>query len=227
MDGCPFPEDRRYDVETDVWYRPDPEDRTATLGLSSLLVSFAGRFERVTYRPVEGPQEAGRSVATVESTRFTGAVRLPVRGTVLARNPALLERPKLLNDDPYERGWVVRVAPEDPGEAARRLGTAEELRPRLAARRRELGVLCLPAAPDAALYEVGTECAAALARLDEEVGRRADGEVVLLVTDDPTSPIELVRWSDRTGHRLLFHRADAEIHRFLVRREAAPRPRRR
>jgi TusA-related sulfurtransferase len=51
------------------------------------------------------------------------------------------------------------------------------------------------------------------------------GEVVLLVVDDPTAPIEMTRWSDRTGYPILeARRADGLLH-FLVRKVADPRPR--
>jgi glycine cleavage system H protein len=226
VDGCDVPEDRLYEFDTDVWLRSDP-DGLATIGITQALASFAGRFQTVTFRDLAGPTERGRSVATLESVRFTGPVRLPVEATVVDRNAALLGRPKLLNDAPFTDGWVVRVRAARPGEAERLLETADRIRERLAARLRERRIRCLPAAPDVEMYEIGSECAAVLSRLTEEIGRRAPGEVVLLVTDDPTSPIELVRWSDQTGHSVLAHRVDDGLHRFLLRREPVPRPRRR
>ena len=222
-----MPEDRLYDLENEVWLKSDPDGTTATLGLVSSLVAFAGRFQSVAYRPPEGVVARGRSVATVESMRFTGAVRLPVDATVSAQNPAIVARPKLLNDDPYGAGWVARLALVSPATPSESLRTAAGARDRFAARIRELRIRCYPASPDVELYEIGAECSAILARLDEEVARRADGDVLLLVTDDPTSPIEMVRWSDRTGHTLLAHRRDDNLEHFLLRREAEPKPRRR
>ena len=99
IDGCELPEDRLYDLEHDVWLRPEV-DGEATIGILHSLGAFAGRFLTLAYRPVEGPLDRGRSVATLESYRFTGAVRLPVDGTPVARNPRVVERPKLLNVAP-------------------------------------------------------------------------------------------------------------------------------
>jgi len=64
-------------------------------------------------------------------------------------------------------------------------------------------------------------------KLNEELAARAPGDAILLVTDDPTSPIEMVRWSDQTGHPVLAHRKEGTLHHFLVRKEADPKPRRR
>lgn len=224
VQGCALPEDRRYDLEQDVWLRLLP-DGTAEMGLVASLVAFAGRFQSLSFRPVSGRLDRGRSVATVESFRYTGAVRLPVTAEILERNTDLTDRPKLLNDDPYGRGWVVRVRPVDLKEVEAQTQEAAQVADALARRIEALHIRCYPASPDVELFEIGAECQAVLARLDEEVGRRSAGDVILLVTDDPTSPIEMVRWQDRSGHAVLAHRREANLHHFLVRKEADPHPR--
>ncbi len=226
IDGCLLPEDRRYDLEHDVWWHEE-EGGTARLGILSTLGAFAGPFVSFAFRPVDGRVEAGRSVATMESVRYTGAVRLPVTAEIVERNPALPGRPRLLNDAPYSEGWIVRVRPVDPLPEGSPLETAEAIAARLRERIRSRHIRCWPATPDAVLYEIGSECSAVLARLNEELGRRDAGTHLLLVTDDPTSPIELVRWSDQTGYPVLAHRREEGRHEFLVRKEAHPRPRRR
>jgi TusA-related sulfurtransferase len=77
------------------------------------------------------------------------------------------------------------------------------------------------------LYEIGLECSAVLTMLNEELAKRPAGIHLLLVTDDATSPIEMVRWSDQTGHTVQSYRKDGTLHQFLVRKEANPVPRRR
>jgi glycine cleavage system H protein len=227
VDSCPLPEDRWYDLEHDVWWADDPEGGTARVGVVSVLAAFAGPFRSVAFRPIEGTVGRGRSVATIESTRFTGAVRLPVDAFVVARNDEVVRRPRLLNDAPYTDGWVVRVRAVDPGSPGRLLESAAAVAPRLGRRIREQRIRCWPATPDLELNEVGLECSAILARLREEMEPRAAGEAILLVTDDPTSPIEMVRWTDQTGHSLLASRKEGSLFQFLVRKEADPKPRRR
>lgn len=222
--GCPLPDDRLYDLENEVWWQEEPAN-VARVGLMATLVAFAGRFDRVAYRPVEGVVGRGRSVATVESLRYTGAVRLPVDAAIVERNSALEERPRLLNDAPYAEGWVVRVRAQDPDAPRRQLRESSEIAAPLEERIRTRKIRCWPAFPDLEMYEIGLECSAVLSQLNEEIGRRPAGSAILLVTDDPTSPIEMVRWSDQTGHTLLVHRKEANLHHFLVRKEAEPRPR--
>jgi glycine cleavage system H protein len=227
IEGCPLPEDRLYDLENDVWWVTEEGGATARLGLLGTLAAFAGPFTGFTFRAVEGVVGRGRSVATVESMRLTGAVRLPVDAEVVERNRALTERPRLVNDAPYGEGWVVRVRPVRPEDVPKYLERADQVAARLAERIRTQRIRCWPATPDVQLYEIGLECSAVLTMLNEELAKRPAGIHLLLVTDDATSPIEMVRWSDQTGHTVQSYRKDGTLHQFLVRKEANPVPRRR
>jgi glycine cleavage system H protein len=223
--GCILPEDRLYDLENDTWWADDPADGSARVGLLATLGAFAGPFRSFAFRPVGGVIGRGRSVATVESTRFTGAIRLPVDARVIERNERLVTRPRLLNDAPYTEGWVVRVRAERPDEPPRILENARGVASKLERQIRERHIRCWPTTPEFELVEIGLECSAVLTKLNEELARRNPGEAILLVTDDPTSPIEMVRWSDQTGHPVLAQRREASLFQFLVRKEAAPTPR--
>ncbi|HLY77122.1 MAG TPA: hypothetical protein VKT21_04490, partial [Thermoplasmata archaeon] len=223
--GCPVPDDCWVDLENETWTRPEPNGVTFAVGVLAAQAAFAGRYTSVRFRDVEGVIDRGRSVATLESARTVVPFRMPVTARVISQNEALTARPKLLNDSPYEKGWVVRVVPSHAGDLADQLARPETVRAVLEARITERRIHCYPAAPDVEMYEIGSECSATLAKLDEELGHRAPDDVVLLVTDDVTSPIELVRWSDRTGYPILHHRVEGNLHHFLVRKEAAPVPR--
>lgn len=222
-----MPEDRLYDLENDVWWVSEEGGATARLGLLGTLAAFAGPFTSIAFRPIEGVVGRGRSVATVESMRFTGAVRMPVDAELLERNRSVSERPRLVNDAPYGEGWIVRVRPVRPEDIPHYLERADQVASRLAERVRTQRIRCWPATPDVELYEIGLECSAVLTMLNEELLARPAESHVLLVTDDPTSPIEMVRWSDQTGHTVRMHRREGTLHQFLVRKEAHPVPRRR
>jgi glycine cleavage system H protein len=224
LDGCPLPEDRFYDLENDVWWQAEGNEGAGRLGLLATLPAFAGPFVSVSFRPVEGVLARGRSVATVESVRLTGAVRVPVGATVVERNTALVDRPRLVNDAPYGDGWIVRLRAARADDVEQYLEPASAVAVRLTDRIRTQRIRCWPATPDVELYEIGVECSAVLTMLNEELARRPAGTHVLLVTDDPTSPIEMVRWSDQTGHPLLVHRQEEKLHHYLVRKEASPQP---
>jgi glycine cleavage system H protein len=225
--GCPVPDDRLYDLEHEVWWQPVDGTGTALVGVMATFGAFAGPFRELVFRPVEGVIVRGRSVATVESVRLTGAVRLPVDAEIVERNPEVARVPRLLNDAPYSQGWVVRARPTRPPDGSDPLEPSGAIAGRLAAMIVARRIRCWPRTPEVELIEIGLECSAVLAKLDEEMARRSAGEAVLLVTDDPTSPIEMVRWSDRSGYPVLAHRREGDLHQFLVERVVAPTPRRR
>jgi glycine cleavage system H protein len=223
--GCLLPEDRLYDLENDVWWARDGEAGTARVGILSALAAFAGPFRALTFRPVADVVSRGRSVATIESMRYTGAIRLPVDAVLLERNEGVARQPRLLNDATYGEGWVVRARAVRAGEPEHLLETAAAIAGRLEERIRTQRIRCWPLTPEVELVEVGVECSVVLVRMNEELARRTAGEAILLVTDDPTSPMEMVRWSDQTGHSVLTQRREGTLYQFLIRKEANPVPR--
>jgi TusA-related sulfurtransferase len=68
------------------------------------------------------------------------------------------------------------------------------------------------------MFEIGTECAAVLVKLNELLAQIPVGDVVHVVTDDPTSPIEMVRWSDESGQPVIDERKEGSLFHFLVRK---------
>lgn len=105
--GCEFPTDRHYDVGNHVWYLPMAEGRFR-IGLTQVAVALASRqIFAVTPKRVGRLFEAGRSAATIESSKWVGPMRLAFDGTVEAVNDTLAERPAVLANDPYGTGWVM------------------------------------------------------------------------------------------------------------------------
>lgn len=67
---------------------------------------------------IELPEEgemiaAGKECAVVESVRFTSDIYSPVSGEVLTVNEDVLATPDLVNQDPHEEGWFIRVRPSN------------------------------------------------------------------------------------------------------------------
>lgn len=225
LEGCVLPDDLLYDLELEVWVRRLTGGRDVAFGVTAPFASFVGKFLTLRFRDVSPPWRRGQSLATAETARFTGALRLPVdTPEVLERNPEVVLRPKLLNDDPYGRGWLakLRLAPDAPLPPT--LVGVDVARAHFLSQIQERRVHCYPAVPDVELFEIGSECSAVLAHLDDEIARRAPEEVILLVADDPTAPIELERWRMRSGHAVLHQRREHGLLYFLVRKEAHPVP---
>ena len=60
--------------------------------------------------------ERGDSLGTVESIKAVSDVYSPISGTVASVNDRLAEEPELLNNSPYEEGWIVLLKPTSMNE---------------------------------------------------------------------------------------------------------------
>ena len=187
--------------------------------MTSLLSAIAGKFASTRIRPVGTRVERGRSLGTLESLKFVGPIPAPVSGIVSKANTDAVKRPKLLNDAPYDEGWIVRLKPlrfrEERVFLSRALDATEVFKKKIA----EFHARCFKAFPDHEMYEIGTECSAVLVRLNELLATVPIGDVVHLVTDDPTSYVEMVRWTDQTDHELVDWRQEGSLFHFVVRKE--------
>lgn len=218
LEGCVLPDGLLYDLELEVWLSREPEPGLVRIGVMAPFSAFAGKVTSFRFRPEEPTLRRGASLGTIESLRLTAPLRTPVAGAVVERNARLPSRPKLLNDEPYTGGWVARIRAESAALPST-LRPVEEVLEQVRAQIAERRVHCYPAVPDVELYEIGSECSAVLARVDDEIARREVHDVLLLVADDPTAALELERWRMRTGHTVLGRWKEEHLYRFLIRKE--------
>ena len=122
-----YPADLKYHAEHD-WARIDGD--TATFGITWYAQDALG--EVVFYEPPETGTEVKKdsSYAEVESVKAVSDVIAPLSGEVTAINEAVSETPELVNEDPYDAGWLVRVRLSDPSETEQLL-SAEAYRAQL------------------------------------------------------------------------------------------------
>lgn len=217
IDGCEFPDDLLYEHDGLVWARREATGEVV-LGITSIHAALAGRLTKVQGRELSVEYAVGKSLGTLEGGRYFGPIRTPIRGRLVVINEAVLATPKLLSERPYTDGWFARVSPADWDADRRSLAPLPEAREFLAAQRAALHVHCFAAFPDYELFEIGTECSAVLAKLDETMAHAAEAEVVHLVSDDWTAPMEMVNWSQRTGYPIVEERKEGNLYHFLVRK---------
>jgi glycine cleavage system H protein len=66
--------------------------------------------------PDEGTEvTAGETFGEVESTKSVSELYAPISGTIVSKNASLGDEPELINAEPYAAGWLVEIAPADPG----------------------------------------------------------------------------------------------------------------
>ena len=116
VDEFDFPDDLRYyATDTDSLWLKD-EGGKIRLGITELGAFAAGKIKFIRLRPAGKAVKTGRSIGTLESGKWTGAVKAPVGGTIAEVNDGLKDNPALLNDDPYGNGWIALIEPDDISE---------------------------------------------------------------------------------------------------------------
>jgi len=120
VNGCLLPDDLLYDVENQLWYR-ELGDGLVEIGITVIAVAMAGQVLAVTPKRSGRRLEAQQACAVVESGKVVGSARVAVAGLVERSNEPLMDRPSLLNKDPYGAGWLVVMRPDDWIEAKARL----------------------------------------------------------------------------------------------------------
>ncbi len=101
-------------TETHEWVKVDGD--IAYIGITDFAQHELGDIVYVEL-PDEGEEvSAGESFGSVEAVKAVEDLNSPVSGEIIAVNGDLEDRPELLNQSPYEDGWLIKVKLSDPDE---------------------------------------------------------------------------------------------------------------
>ncbi|MGP8124627.1 MAG: sulfurtransferase TusA family protein [Nitrososphaerales archaeon] len=215
IDTCDFPDELLYDVDSGVWVLP--ASGVLRVGITSLLSWSWGTVSAVSFKGAGTHLQRGDVAGSVEGPRHFDVVRTPVTGVVLRANGALLENPKLLNKDPYGSGWFMEIGAGGPTGLSH-LQKLSDAKPLIVNRLHELRVRCFAEFPDHEMFEIGIECSAVLVKLNEVLDRSPSGTVVHVVSDDGAAQVEMERWMDLTGNKVLESRKEGNLYHFIAKK---------
>ncbi|MEB3102973.1 glycine cleavage system protein GcvH [Ferviditalea candida] len=115
------PGDRMYD-QRHQWYLIDGSQ--VTMGITDYTQDTAGDILYVSL-PAAGTEiKAGQPIGSIESGKWVGQIYAPFDGVVVSVNARVEEAPPLLNQSPYDQGWMVQIQPNQQ-EDLNRLITSE------------------------------------------------------------------------------------------------------
>jgi glycine cleavage system H protein len=102
-------------AKTDEWIKVEEDE--AKLGISDYAQDQLSDVVYVEFMvDVDDHVSKGDAVATVESVKAASDVIFPASGTIVAINEDLADAPEMLNSEPYEGGWMVKMVLDDPSE---------------------------------------------------------------------------------------------------------------
>lgn len=102
-------------MESHEWVRLEGDE--AVVGISDFAQEELNDVVYVELPEVGDTFAQGDVFGTVESVKAASDVYLPLSGEIIAVNEELEDAPQLVNEDPYGKGWFVRIKVSDPDEA--------------------------------------------------------------------------------------------------------------
>ncbi len=137
--GCRIPEDLLYNLDYHTWAKVTND--IVTLGITEPAQAYSGELIFIKIKEVGTKLQKGAILATVESAKFMGPMRIPLSGTVSEVNSALKSDPTLINSDCYSN-WVAKIKPEKLDDELKTLTSAKEAAERYKPIIEEWGVDC-------------------------------------------------------------------------------------
>mgnify|MGYP001195765400 FL=1 len=93
------------------------EDGTVVVGITDYAQDALGDVVYAELPELGATFEVGAEVAVLESVKAASDIYAPVAGEVVAINEALEDEPELINDSPYDEGWLFKLAPTSEFES--------------------------------------------------------------------------------------------------------------
>lgn len=108
-----YPAELRY-TEEHEWVRV--EGNLAVIGITSYATNELGEIVFVELPSLNVELSQMDEFGSVESVKTVSSLYVPISGKVVETNKSLEEHPDMINDSPYEDGWICKVKIADEAE---------------------------------------------------------------------------------------------------------------
>lgn len=112
-DAMIVPEDRRY-TETHEWHKH--EGGLVVIGLTRFAVDALTDITFVDIVKRSGAVKAGEAFGEIESVKATSELYSGIDGRIAAVNQQVVDHPAVINEDPFGKGWLIKIEPTNPAQ---------------------------------------------------------------------------------------------------------------
>ena len=120
--AMPSTSDLRF-TQDHEWISSTPD--YANIGISRHATEELGEIVFVDLPKVGQKFAKGDEFGTVESVKTLSSLYMPVAGEITKVNDSLIQNPGLLNESPYEQGWLIQIKPTDANEISNLMTEAQ------------------------------------------------------------------------------------------------------
>tara|TARA_R110002020_G_scaffold426137_1_gene635522 strand:- start:173 stop:550 length:378 start_codon:yes stop_codon:yes gene_type:complete len=101
-----FPQELKYTKDHE-WVKIDGD--VATIGITEFAAGELGDIVYVEVETAGDTLDTNEVFGSVEAVKTVSDLFMPLPGEILEVNPELEESPELVNESPYENGWMIKV----------------------------------------------------------------------------------------------------------------------
>ncbi|WP_308555619.1 glycine cleavage system protein GcvH [uncultured Porphyromonas sp.] len=116
-----FPKELKYTADHE-WVRINGNE--AVIGITDFAQSELGEIVYVDVDTEGEKIDRNEVFGSIEAVKTVSDLMMPMTGEVLEVNAELEDAPELVNEDPYGKGWIIKIAIENPAEADELLDAA-------------------------------------------------------------------------------------------------------
>lgn len=116
-----FPNELKYTADHE-WVRINGNQ--AVIGITDFAQSELGEIVYVDVDTEGEKIDRNEVFGSIEAVKTVSDLMMPMTGEVLEVNAELEDAPELVNEDPYGKGWIIKIAIENPAEADELLDAA-------------------------------------------------------------------------------------------------------
>lgn len=101
------------------------DDGTATIGITDYAQNELGEIVFVEIEMVGKKVDKEIVFGTIEAVKTVSELFMPLTGKILEWNESLEDQPELINEDPYDKGWMIKISVDDSSELDELLSSEE------------------------------------------------------------------------------------------------------
>ena len=115
-----------YFTKTHEWLMQHNDE--VTIGITDHAQELLGDLVFIELPQINTEIQAGSECGVLESVKAAADLYAPVSGTIIAINPAVNHDPSLINHDPYNTGWLIKIKITHPHEIDKLLNHEQYLK---------------------------------------------------------------------------------------------------
>ncbi len=101
-----LPEELKY-TEEHEWIKVD--GNIATIGITDFAQGELGDIVYIEIDSIGNELNVSEIFGTVEAVKTVSDLFMPIKGTVLEINSNIESTPEIVNEDPYDKGWIIKI----------------------------------------------------------------------------------------------------------------------